>query len=113
MSINAFVGAFALAGLLFAPANIGIQSILPGVGQPQGKPALADNTISIESELDWAKSCQSHFGPTGNGWAAHRQWKACRTAGREDHPYVSLEVARGPHFYLDVGEPEHRPHDDF
>ena len=107
MSNSAFAGAFALVGLLFAPVGAGLRPTSGDIATPEAP------VVRVAMGAVKGQQCQGAFGPTGNGWAFHRDWRACPAAGSEDHPHVSQYLRDGPHWYLELNNSEAGPHDDF
>jgi len=118
MSTYILAGAIALVAVAFAPVALNHHEV---PSDRSGTVILRN--LEVTTPISPASKtykfagidhCQSQFGPTGQGWASHRNWRACPGAGNDDHPYVTEYLHGGPHMYLDVGlETAGGPHDDF
>jgi len=112
MSTNFLAGAVALVALAFAPLTH-VPQTNSGTLRLQEPQAAAPPARYLPVPVGY-DHCSSLFGPTGEGWAAHRHWQGCADAGNDDHPHVSQYLHEGPHLYLDVGAiATGGPHDDF
>lgn len=113
MSTNLLAGAVALAAMLFSPGQLGVPPSAGTAGAGAESAKHLPHPIPVSGKPLTASHCQSKFGATGDGFAAHRHWRACAGAGREDHPYVNEFVHGEPRLYLDVSPDDEGPHDDF
>jgi len=111
MSLSSTAGALALVAVLFVPGSFNAGSV--GLLTAPPKAGVGAGGVVLPILDAHFAHCGTEFGPTSEGWAAHRHWQACPAAGNEDRPHVSEYLRGGPHFYLNTYSGEQGPHDDF